>query len=573
MDTLRNAAALPRHLRPGATARRVAVATVAAVALAGATGVAQAAPGALDPTFGTGGIVLADPGSVMFQGLAVQPDGKVLALDAGNDSQAYERVLRFLPDGTPDPSFGNGGAAEPVASPAFWTRALALQPDGKIVVAGYDSAHDYVVARLLPDGKLDPDFDGDTGTANGIVHTVLTPGNDMPRSAQVDKQGRIVVAGSAGGSDVGIVRYLPDGKLDKSFAGDGTMVDVTPAAETVAAMATVDNGIVVAGSISSTTLVARYTDAGAVATGFAQSGRAVVDADPANSDAADSLAVQSDGTILVGVSTWSASTSPPDRLVALTPGGALDTGFANGGNTPVQINLYALAVASDDRIVTAGWGILNDDDAFALQRLNTDGTPDTSFAGGAPVLTRPPNAYAIADEAAVAPDGKVVLAGEAYDNGSGATHLAIARYQVAADPALDPGSTDAGGGTQPVAQQPDPLALSGLIVTHRTFSTGRRSTRTVGRAQAARSPRRGTAFVFRLNRAATVIIRIKRLHHAGTIVKLKRTSSAGGNRVAFSGRVGRHALRPSRYRATLTATDPSGNRSKARAVAFRIVRH
>jgi uncharacterized delta-60 repeat protein len=558
MDTPRNAAAL--------------FATVAAVALAGATGVAQAAPGALDPTFGTGGIVLADPGSVTFQGLAVQPDGKVLALDTGNDSQAYERVLRFLPDGTPDPSFGNGGAAEPVASPAFWTRALALQPDGKIVVAGYDSAHDYVVARLLPDGKLDPDFDGDTGTANGIVHTVLTPGNDMPSSAQVDKQGRIVVAGTAGGSDVGIVRYLPDGKLDKSFAGDGTMVDVTPAAETVAAMTTVDNGIVVAGGIGPTTFVARYTDAGEVATGFAQSGRAVVDADPANSDAADSLAVKSDGTILVGVATWSPSTSPPDRLVALTPGGGLDSGFANGGNTPVQINLREVAVTSDDRIVAAGWGILNDDDAFAVQRLNADGTPDTSFAGGAPVLTRPPNAYAIADKAAVAPDGKLVLAGQAYDNGSGATHLAIARYQAAPDPALDPGSTDSGAGTQPVAQ-PDPLALSGLIVTHRTFSAGRRSTRTVGRAQAARSPRRGTAFVFKLNRAATVAIRIRRLHHAGTIVKLTRTSSAGGNRVAFSGRVGRHALRPGRYRATLTATDASGNHSKARAVAFRIVRH
>ena len=54
--------------------------------------------------------------------------------------------------------------------------------------------------------------------------------------------------------------------------------------------------------------------------------------------------------------------------------------------------------------------------------------------------------------------------------------------------------------------------------------------------------------------------------------KLKRTGSAGRNRVAFSGRVGRHTLRPGRYRATLTAIDATGSRSKARAVAFRIVR-
>ena len=87
---------------------------------------------------------------------------------------------------------------------------------------------------------------------------------------QIDKQGRIVAAGHRRPGDIGIVRYLPDGKLDKTFAGDGTMVDITPPAEKVAALATVDDGIVVAGDIASTTFVARYTDTGAVATGFGQ---------------------------------------------------------------------------------------------------------------------------------------------------------------------------------------------------------------------------------------------------------------------------------------------------------------
>jgi uncharacterized delta-60 repeat protein len=564
MDMPRNAPVLPRQLQ------RVAAAIAATAALAGATGVAHAAPGALDPTFGSGGMVLADPGSVSFQGLAVQPDGKVLALDAGHDSQSYERVLRFLPDGAPDPSFGTGGAAEPVASPAFWTRALALQPDGKIVVAGYDSAYDYVVARLLPDGKLDPDFDGDSGTANGVVHTTLTAGNDMPSAVQVDTQGRIVVAGNANG-DVGIVRYLPNGKLDKAFAGDGTMVDPTPAAENVAALATVDDGIVVAGSITSNTFVARYTDAGSPASGFGQSGRTIVDADPAHSDAADSLAVQSDGTILMGVATWGAITDPPDRVVALTPGGSLDMAFANGGNTPVQIAVNAIALTSDDKIAVAGWSLLDDDDAFAVQRLEADATADTTFAGGGPALTRPPNAYAIADKVAVAPDGKLVLGGAAYDNGSGAQHVAIARYQGAPDPAVDPSSGGSAPATPSVAQQPDPLTLWGVTVTHRTFSVDRGTTGTVGSAQAARAAKRGTAFVFKLNRAATVTIRIKRLHHARAIVKLKRASRAGTNRARFTGRVARHTLRPGRYRATLTATDATGSHSNARAVTFRIV--
>ena len=84
--------------------------------------------------------------------------------------------------------------------------------------------------------------------------------------------------------------------------------------------------------------------------------------------------------------------------------------------------------------------------------------------------------------------------------------------------------------------------------------------------------KRGTAFVFTLNRAATVSISIKRLRRGAKVVKLKRTSQAGGNRVRFTGRVGRRTLRPGRYRATLTAVDATGARSQARAVTFRIVR-
>jgi uncharacterized delta-60 repeat protein len=520
---------------------------------------AQAEPGALDPTFGSGGLVLADPGSISFQGLAVQPDGKVLALDTGNDSHSYQRVLRFLPDGTPDPSFGTGGAVEPVASPEFWTRELALQPDGKILIAGYDSTNDYVVARLMPDGKLDPGFDGDTGTGNGIVHTLVTPGNDMPYAVQVDKQGRIVVAGNAGGGDVGIVRYLPDGTLDKSLAGSGILVDSTPAIETVAALATVDDGILVAGAVGKTTLVARYTDTGAVASGFGQSGRRVLDADPVNSDAASSMAVQSDGTIVVGIGTWNPSISTLDRLVALTPGGELDTSFADGGNTVLPITVNAIALTGGDKIVPAGWSILNDDDAFAVQRLNADGTPDASFAGGAPVLTRPPGSYAIADEVAVAPDGKLVLAGYSHNSELNEDSFAMARYQVDPDPQPVPAAGEPGAGTPPGTTTPQagPLAVSHLALTHRTFSVGRKH---------------GTAFTFTLNRAAKVTIRVKRLHHARKGVKLTRASRAGRNRVRFTGRVGRRTLGPGRYRATLTATDAIGIRSEARTIAFRVVR-
>jgi uncharacterized delta-60 repeat protein len=550
-----------------------------AIALAAAAGAltcgaaaAQAAPGALDPSFGSGGSVLVDPGTVMVEGAKVQSDGKLVTLDSGFDPFLYQRVRRFMPDGSPDPSFGGGdGVAEPLVAPDFWTGSFTLQPDGKIVITGY-SADEYAVARLMPDGELDPSFDGDSGTGNGIVKTPMTPGFDQPAGVAVDQQGRIVVAGTTGGDDVGVARYLSDGKLDKSLAGDGTLIDLTPTVEDVMALAIVDGGLLVAGGNGNyDSFVYRYTDSGGLDPGFSQLGRRVVDYGVGTPDRAATLGVQSNGTIIVGLRIDGPTSNPPDSVVALTPGGAADTGFADAGSFSVDdAGVNSVAVAGDDKIVVGGYGEFEGDSAFWIERRNADGTPDTGFAGGAPVHTRVlPGEACYVDHVAVAPDGKIYAAGETYNNAIEADMLAIVRYQVDPDPPPVAGDTGPVGATAPPLA---PLALSGLKVTRRSFAVARRSTPAVGQAQAAALSRRGTAFLFQLNRAGTVTIRIKRLHHRSRVVKLTRSSRAGGNRVRFSGRVGRRTLRPGRYRATLTAVDQAGNRSKASAARFRIVR-
>jgi uncharacterized delta-60 repeat protein len=531
-------------------------AAAAAAALIGGPAAAQAAPGAPDTSFGSGGTVLTDAGTVMVMGAKVQPDGKLLTLDSGFDPVLYQRVRRFMPDGSPDPSFGGGdGVAEPLVAPNFWSGALTLQPDGKILIAGY-SANEYAVARLMPDGSLDPSFDGDSGSGDGIVTTPMTPGFDQPAGVAVDQQGRIVVAGTTAGDDVGVARYLPDGKLDKSLAGDGTLIDLTPTVEDVMALAVVDGGLLVSGGNGSyDSFVYRYTDSGALDAGFSKLGRRVVDYGVGTPDRAATLALQSNGTIIVGLRIDGPTSNPPDSVVALTPGGAADTGFADAGSLSVgDAGINSVAVAGDNKIVVGGYGEFEGDSAFWIERRNADGTPDTGFAGGAPVHTRViPGEACYVDHVAVAPDGKIYAAGETYNNAIEADMLALVRYQV------DPDPQPVAGGTGPVGTTPaplDPLALSGLRVTRRSFAVGRR----------------GTSFVFRLNRAGTVTIRIKRLRHSGRVVKLTRSSRAGGNRVRFSGRVGRRTLRPGRYRATLTAVDRAGNRSKPSAVRFRIVR-
>jgi len=548
-----------------------ALAVAATAALTCGAAAAQAAPGALDPSFGSGGTVLTDADSATVHGIKVQPDGKLVTLQSGYDPTLYHRVRRFLPDGSPDPSFGGGdGAAEPLVAPGFWARVLTLQPDGKIVIAGY-SADEYAVARLMPDGSLDPSFDGDSGNGNGIVKTPMTPSFDNPAGVAVDTQGRIVVAGTTGPDDVGVARYLPDGKLDKSLAGDGTFIDMTPTAEHVEALAIVNGGLLVAGGNDTyDSFVYRYADSGALDPGFAKLGRRVVDYGVGLPDDAATLAVQSNGTIVVG-HRIDGPENPPDSVVALTPGGALDTGFADAGSFSVDARLNSVALAGDDKIVVGGYDEFEGDYAFWIERRNADGTPDTGFAGGAPVHTRVlPGQACYVDHVAVAPDGKIYAGGETYNNALEAEMLALVRYQVDPDPQPVAGGSGPVGATLPPL---GPLALSGLRVTNRSFAVARRSTPAVGQAQAAVSRKRGTSFLFRLNRAGTVTIRIKRLRHSGRVVKLTRSSRAGANRVRFSGRVGRRTLRPGRYRATLTAVDQAGSRSKPSALTFRIVRH
>jgi hypothetical protein len=107
----------------------------------------------------------------------------------------------------------------------------------------------------------------------------------------------------------------------------------------------------------------------------------------------------------------------------------------------------------------------------------------------------------------------------------------------------------------------------------RVFAVGGAPTATVASAKT----RRGTAFRYTLSEPARVTIAIKaikrrgkrRAPKGGTLV---RSSPAGATTVAFSGRIGRRALRPGRYRATFVAAEPSGLTSPARAITFRVVR-
>src|SRR5437870_3563768 len=157
----------------------------------------DAGPGDLDPSFGAGGQVLTDfGGGDGARALALQADGRIVVAGRSCPSTWRFALARHDADGTLDPSFGGGGRVLTNFAGRDEASALALQSDGKIVVAGFSGAggrQDFAVARYNPDGSLDPSF--------GSGGRVLTDfgGDDEASALALQSDGKIVVAGSAGG--------------------------------------------------------------------------------------------------------------------------------------------------------------------------------------------------------------------------------------------------------------------------------------------------------------------------------------------------------------------------------------
>jgi len=175
------------------------------------------ADGSLDTGFGTNGVVLRDWGEFSrAYAVAVQPDGKILAAGWTTWSGDQLSVLRFNPDGTTDTSFGNGGIAQTEPSGLGWpalTYSMALAPGGKILVGGYasDPARNSgaAVARFNADGSLDTSF-------NGTGSVILS---DVPHEVQelyAYGDGRVLMAG-----EELLARRLANGQPDPTFSPNG----------------------------------------------------------------------------------------------------------------------------------------------------------------------------------------------------------------------------------------------------------------------------------------------------------------------------------------------------------------
>ncbi|MEW6357667.1 MAG: choice-of-anchor D domain-containing protein [Planctomycetota bacterium] len=397
------------------------------------------AAGDLDLTFGIGGLVTTDFAGANDQGwdMAIQPDGKIIvaghAITGGNRDFA---LARYNADGTLDATFGTGGKVT-TNFPAAWdeARAIALQPDGKIVAGGdvVLGNRDFALVRYNADGSLDTTF----GTG-GKVSTDFGSGDDGIMALAVQSDGKIVAVGY--GNDAGkfkpaVARYNSDGTLDTTFDGDGKVVTAIYGLgnDWGNAMALQEDGkiVVVGGAWSGAGdhfFVVRYNTDGSLDTSFSDDGKVITV--PDTNAVARAVAIEPNGMIVVG---GGASPGGPANfaLARYNTDGSLDTTFGVNGIVTTDFAggsdiSYALAVQSDGKILLAGEA----SGYFALARYNTDGSLDTSFGGDGKITTAiGSNAYGRGLQ--IDANGMIVVAGYA-STGTG-EDFALSRYEGGAE--------------------------------------------------------------------------------------------------------------------------------------------
>jgi len=375
--------------------------------------------------------------------------------------------------GALDPSFGTAGVATASFGGTDTGSAVAVQPDGKIVVVGSTSVNnDFAVARFNPDGTPDLSFNG-TGSARFSSGGPGIPGGiDAATAVAIQADGNIVVVGSTdvGGSlDFAVIRILANGTaLDTTFSGDGKHAIPfnlgganTDRATGVAIQA--DGRIVVVGSVQ---VGASDFDFGVVRLGAAGTPDAAFDGDGvrtvafnlggANDDRATGVAVAGDGSIVIGGYAEVAGGAHDFAAVRLAANGALDGTFDGDGKAAVDFGgddrAAAVGVRPDGRVVLTGAATALGVTAAAVAQLTAAGTPDAAFgtAGkftflfGTGLLDNP------ATGAALDSRGRLVVAGRAAATPAAPGNFGVARV-LADGSALDPsfgtaGRTEVNGG-------------------------------------------------------------------------------------------------------------------------------
>ena len=380
-------------------------------------GSSDPSPGSLDTDFGSNGIVTTAIGTSHDEAkaVAIQSDGKiVVAGSSDNGSNEDFALVRYKKDGSLDTTFGTGGkVTTAIGSGDDSAEAVAIQTDGKIVAAGYyynsSPNKDFALVRYTTDGSLDTTFG-----SGGIVTTTIGSGDDSAEAIAIQSDGKIIATGSSDNGtneDFALVRYTTTGSLDSTFGTGGKVT----------------------------------TDFGDI-------------------DSAYGVAIQTDGKIVAAG--YSGPIFSYDfALVRYTTTGSLDTGFDTDGKVTTAIGsgidwAYGIAIQTDGKIVAAGYAFVGGNPDFALVRYNTSGSLDTSLDTDGMATTAIGSGYDVSYALAIQTNGKIVAAGCSY-NGSN-DDFALVRYTT--DGSLDTGFDTDGKVTTAVGSGSDPAEALAMAI-------------------------------------------------------------------------------------------------------------
>jgi uncharacterized delta-60 repeat protein len=436
----------------GGRSRACAFFVFLTMVVAACCGVARAADGDLDLSFGGSGRLLTDFSATdeYGQAVVVQPDGKILiAGQSGIYPLFHSAFVRFNRNGTADTTFGTGGKTViPLDPNGDCPSAVAIQADGKIVVAG-SQLHDnstlgIIVARLNPNGTLDGTF----GNGGSVIFDFGDLGAEGT-SVVIQPDGKILVAGITGTTgygeltDIVVIRFNTDGTFDNTYGSGGRVrthfegQDNTGSRAWGAALQP-DGRLVVAGRYrnegqNGEFALARYNIDGSLDQSFGIGGMVHTRPGTAEMFAFD-VAVQPDGKIVAAGYQYTAHHNHDFAVARYDPNGVLDTTFGTNGIVIADLFgtsddiAYAMSIQTNGRIVVAGRTGQYPNFRPGILRLNVNGTYDTTFGAGGKVMSDFGGSAQLYG-CALQTNGRIIVAG--YQIGSTADML-VARYMSSA---------------------------------------------------------------------------------------------------------------------------------------------
>ena len=347
-----------------------------------------------------------------------------------------------------DPAFGTGGmVTTDLSRSTDIANAVAAQADGKLVVVGQTyknndfSTEDFAVARYNTDGTLDTTFGG-----RGKVRTDFPGLAAVPSAVVIQPDGKIVVAGGAFplftfAGNFEVVRYNPNGTLDRSFGSGGIVTTFFPQGSYAFAVALQADGKIIAagthfvdfnpGDMSDTDFaLARYNPDGSLDTTFGNGGTVTTDFFGTEDDVF-SILIQPDGKIVAVGSANDPADFYDFAAVRYLSNGMIDTTFGVGGKVTTDFGRRGMdqalsaALQTDGKIVAAGFAISIDGirENFAVARYTSSGVLDTTFNNRGLQQTDFGSCCQDAWQVLVQSDGKIVTIGYPNSEGSDSDFL------------------------------------------------------------------------------------------------------------------------------------------------------